>query len=70
MVERLSKPTGLAVGTEDVVTLGLQAEADVDAVVHAVRAGRAHPGAHRLGATGPGVAYQPTVVTDAFEEAP
>ena len=39
LVERISKPTGLAVGTADVVTLGLQAEADAQAVVHAARAG-------------------------------
>ena len=67
-VERLSKPTGLAVGTKDVVTLGLQAEADVDAVVHAARARRAHPGSHRLATLG--LAYQPPVVPDALEAAP
>ena len=39
LVERISKPTGLAVGTADIVTLGLPAEADVQAVVHAARAG-------------------------------
>jgi hypothetical protein len=39
LVERVSKPTGLAVGTADVVTLGLPVESDAQAVVHAARAG-------------------------------
>ena len=39
LVERISKPTGLAVGTADVVTLGLSFEGDAQAVVHAARAG-------------------------------
>ncbi len=68
LVERLSKPAGLAVGTKDVVTLGLQAEADVDAVVHAARAGELT--LVRTDSATLGLAYQPTVVPDALEAAP
>jgi hypothetical protein len=68
LVERLSKPTGLAVGTKDVVTLGLQAEADVDAVVHAARAGELT--LVRTDSATLGLAYRPTVVPDALEAAP
>ncbi len=39
LVERVSQPTGLAVGTAELVTLGLGAELDVQAVVHAARSG-------------------------------
>ena len=57
LVERISKPTGLAVGTADVVTLGLQAEADAEAVVHA----RVVPESHlvRTDAATAGASYRP-----------
>jgi hypothetical protein len=68
LVERLSKPTGLAVGTKDVVTLGLEAEADVDAVVHAARAGELT--LVRTDSATPGLAYRPAPVEDALEATP
>ena len=68
LVERLSRPTGLAVGTKDVVTLGLEAEADVDAVVHAARAGELT--LVRTDSATPGLSYQPTLVADPLEAAP
>ena len=68
LVERLSRPTGLAVGTKDVVTLGLQAEADVDAVVHAARAGELT--LVRTDSATPGFSYQPTLLADPLEAAP
>jgi Flp pilus assembly protein CpaB len=37
LVERVTRPSGLAVGTTDVVTVGLATEADAHAVVHAAR---------------------------------
>ena len=68
LVERLSRPTGLAVGTKDVVTLGLQAEADVDAVVHAARAGELT--LVRTDSATPGLAYQPALLADPLEATP
>jgi hypothetical protein len=38
VVERVTRPSGLAVGTTDVVTVGLATEAETQAVVHAARA--------------------------------
>jgi hypothetical protein len=38
LVERVTRPSGLAVGITDVVTLGLATEAEAQAVVHAARA--------------------------------
>jgi hypothetical protein len=68
LVERLSKPTGLAVGTKDVVTLGLDAEADVDAVVHAARAGELT--LVRSQSATSGLAYQPAIVAEPLEATP
>jgi hypothetical protein len=68
LVERLSKPTGLAIGTKDVVTLGLEAEADVDAVVHAARAGELT--LVRTESATPGLSYQPLVAAEPLEATP
>jgi hypothetical protein len=38
LVERVTRPSGLAVGTTDVVTVGLATETEAQAVVHAARA--------------------------------
>jgi SAF domain len=38
LVERITRPSGLAVGTTDVVTVGLATETEAQAVVHAARA--------------------------------
>jgi SAF domain len=62
LVERISKPTGLAIGTEDVVTLGLPIETDMQAVVHAARAGELT--LVRTDSATSGAVYQPPIVAD------
>jgi len=68
LIERVSKPTGLAVGTADIVTLGLPAEADAQAVVHAARAGELT--LVRTDAATPGASYQPPLVVATVVDAP
>ena len=68
LVERLSKPTGLAVGTKDVVTLGLEAETDLEAVVHAALAGELT--LVRTDSATAGLVYRPAPVEDALGETP
>ena len=65
LVERISKPTGLAAGTADVVTLGLPIEADMQAVVHAARAGELT--LVRTESATSGLVYQPPIVADPLE---
>ena len=61
LVERISKPTGLAVGSADVVTLGLAAETDAQAVVHAARAGELT--LVRSDVATAGATYQPPLIS-------
>ncbi len=61
LVERISQPTGLSVGTADVVTLGLPGETDAQAVVHAARAGELT--LVRTDAATPGASYQPPFIS-------
>ncbi|HMK10308.1 MAG TPA: SAF domain-containing protein [Acidimicrobiales bacterium] len=68
LVERVSKPSGLAVGTAIVVTLGLSEEVDTQAVVHAARAGQLT--LVRTDSATPDLTYQPPVAEPAAESAP
>jgi hypothetical protein len=68
VVERVSKPTGLAVGTAITVTIGLAREADMQAVVHAARAGEVT--LVRTDSATAGLAYQPPVASPLAEVTP
>ncbi|HTN81280.1 MAG TPA: SAF domain-containing protein [Acidimicrobiales bacterium] len=68
LVERVSKPSGLAVGTAIVVTIGLDGEIDTQAVVHAARAGQLT--LVRTDLATAGLAYQPPVTDRSVEPLP